>query len=392
MTPMIASGLWVFRRLAKAGTLEVEMPTGDRVTIGRGRPSADISIRDPGAIPEILREGLNGFAEAYMSGRIDTSDLERLIAWGLANQTAWFEHPLAVATSPIRGIWQRLRPERRHPRVRTMNEHYNLGNDFYAAWLDPTMTYSSARFQHPQQTLEEAQKHKYRTMSEHARLAPGTRVLEIGCGWGGFAEYAASEIGCAVVGITLAKEQAGYAEKRIANAGLADMVDIRVEDFRHTDQTFDAVVSIEMIESIDESQWPDLFQTIFDRLERGGLAAMQIITIADTHWERYRKRTDFIQQYIFPGGQLPAPKVLRRLSADVGLSVEQIETFGPDYARTLATWRTNFTASWDRLQDDHDLDERFRRMWDLYLTLCEAGFTMGRINVEQWVFRKPSPA
>ncbi len=211
------------------------MPTGDRVTIGHGQPVADISIRDLGAILEIVREGLTGFAEAYMSGRIDTSDLDRLIAWGLANQKAWFDHPLAVVTSPIRRLWQRIRPERRHSRVRTMNEHYNLGNDFYAAWLDPTMTYSSARFQHPQQTLEEAQRHKYRTMSEHARLAPGMRVLEIGCGWGGFAEYAANEIGCEVVGITLAKEHAGYAEKRIANAGLADMVDIRIEDFRNTD-------------------------------------------------------------------------------------------------------------------------------------------------------------
>ncbi|HEY6629520.1 MAG TPA: cyclopropane-fatty-acyl-phospholipid synthase family protein [Acidimicrobiia bacterium] len=390
MTPMMACGLWIFRRLAREGALEVEMPTGDRVTIGHGHPIADISIRDLGAILAILREGLNGFAEAYMSGRIDTSDLDRLIAWGLANQKAWFDHPLAVATSPIRRVWQRIRPDRRHSRVRTMNEHYNLGNDFYASWLDPTMTYSSARFQSPEQILEEAQRHKYRTIAEHAQLAPGMRVLEVGCGWGGFAEYAAIEIGCDLVGITLAKEHAGYAEKRIANAGLADRVEIRIEDFRSTTGTFDAVVSIEMIESIDERQWPDLFQTIFARLEPGALAAMQIITIADPYWERYRSRSDFIQQYIFPSGQLPAPKVLRRLSADAGLEVEQIETFGPDYARTLAAWRANFTESWDRIQSEHDLDERFRRMWHLYLTLCEAGFTLGRINVEQWVFRKPA--
>jgi cyclopropane-fatty-acyl-phospholipid synthase len=390
MTPMMASGLWIFRRVARTGTLDVELPTGDRVKIGQGRPTADISIRDHGAILDILREGLNGFAEAYMSGRIDTNDLDRLITWGLANHKAWFDHPLAVATSPIRRIWQRIRPERRHSRVRTMNEHYNLGNDFYAAWLDPTMTYSSARFQSPQQTLEAAHLNKYRTVAEHAQLAPGMRVLEIGCGWGGFAEYAAKEIGCEVVGITLAKEHADYAEKRMANAGLADLVDIRIEDFRDTTQTFDAVVSIEMIESIDEHQWPDLFQTTFDRLKPGAMASMQIITIADPYWERYRSRADFIQQYIFPGGQLPAPKVLRRLSADVGLEVEQIETFGPDYARTLATWRTKFAEAWDRLQIEHGLDERFRRMWDLYLTLCEAGFRMGRINVEQWAFRKPA--
>jgi cyclopropane-fatty-acyl-phospholipid synthase len=389
MSALSALGIWVFRRLARVGTLQLELPTGERVVIGSGAPEADVTIRDKSVVTDIIREGLNGFAEAHMSGRLDTTDLESLVAWGLANQRGWFDHPLAVATGPIRRVWQRIRPERRHPRVRTMNEHYNLGNEFYAAWLDPSMTYSSARFQHPGQSLEAAQRHKYQTIAQHAGLGPGMRVLEIGCGWGGFAEHAAGEIGCDVVGITLSEEQALHAAKRIANSGLSDKVDIRIEDFRDTEHLFDAVVSIEMIESVDESQWPDLFRTIADRLAPGGRAVLQVITIGDAHWEGYRRRADFIQQYIFPGGQLPAPNVLRELSREVGLEVEQIETFGPDYARTLAAWKKSFDQSWSRLHGPHQLDERFRRMWGLYLTLCRAGFVMGRINVEQWVFRKP---
>jgi cyclopropane-fatty-acyl-phospholipid synthase len=270
-----------------------------------------------------------------------------------------------------------------------MNQHYNLGNDFYAAWLDPSMTYSSARFQGPGQTLEAAQRNKYRVIAAQVGLKPGMRVLEIGCGWGAFAEYAAHEIGCEVVGITLSEEHGAYAAKRMANSGVADLVEIRIEDFRRTKQTFDAIVAIEMIESIDETQWPALFHAISGNLEPGGLAAMQVITIADRHWEAYRKRADFIQQFIFPGGQLPAPRVLRELSAEAGLLVEQVETFGPDYSRTLIAWKRAFRESWPKLQEAHRLDERFRRMWELYLILCDAGFRTGRINVEQWVFRKP---
>lgn len=171
----------------------------------------------------------------------------------------------------------------------------------------------------------------------------------------------------------------------MANAGLSEMVEIRVQDFRDVEPAFDAVVSIEMIESVDEAQWPDLFATIAACLAPGAKAAMQIITIDDAEWERYRRRADFIQQYIFPGGQLPAPKVLKGMAADAGLEVEQVETFGLDYARTLFQWRERFEAVWPVVSRDHDLDERFHRMWDLYLSLCEAGFRMGRIDVEQWV-------
>jgi cyclopropane-fatty-acyl-phospholipid synthase len=381
-------GIWVLRRLAHAGTLRVTTPNTTYV-VGDGSPHADITLHENGAVLDVIRKGLLGFAEAHMNQRVDTTDLRRLLLWGAANQRSWFRHPLAVVTGPLRRIWQRIRPERRHPRVATMNDHYNLSNEFYEAWLDATMTYSSARFSNPDQHLEDAQRNKYRTLADHVGLEPGMRVLEIGCGWGGFAHYAAAERGCAVVGITLAEEHARYARKRMAGAGLTGQVDIRVQDFREVTGEFDAIVSIEMIESVDETHWPPLFDTIRQRLRPGAKAAMQVITIHDDAWERYRSRADFIRQYIFPGGQLPAPKVLEAMAAHSGLAVEQIETFGLDYARTLARWRDRFVTAWPELRDRHALDERFRRMWDLYLTLCEAGFRIGRINVEQWVFARP---
>ena len=384
-------GIAAFARLARRGSLSLQLPSGAETTLGKGAPTASLVTNDYRSLKGIFRTGLVGFSEAYMERRIDTPDLPGLLAWGVANQSAWFDHPFARATLPVRRFFQRVRPERRHARVKSMDDHYNIGNDFYAAWLDETMTYSSARFTSPDQCLPQAQLNKYRAMADHAALKPGMRVLEIGCGWGGFAEYAAAERGCEVVGITLSEEHASFARKRMANQGLADRVDIRIEDFRGVQGEFDAVVSIEMIESVDETNWGPLFQTISRSLRPGAFAAMQVITIGDDEWERYRSRADFIQQYIFPGGQLPAPKVLRSLAKRSGLAVEQVETFGLDYARTLAMWRTSFHERWAELRDDHNLDDRFCRMWDLYLSLCEAGFRTGRIDVEQWVFSGGSP-
>ena len=388
MTLLETAGVTTLGLLARHGTLGIELPSGAHRTIGSGEPKAHLLVRDGSVIGDILKQGLTGFAEAYMDDRLATPDLPELLDWGIANSNAWFTHPVARLTTPVRRFWQRIRPERRHQRVASMNDHYNLGNGFYQAWLDETMTYSSARFQHPEQTLEKAQINKYRTIAERAGLRPGMTVLEIGCGWGGFAEYAAGTIGCDVVGITLSEQQAIYARKRLANAGLGDRTEILVQDFREVQGGFDAVVSIEMIESVDESHWEPLFETIRRVLDPSGYAAMQIITIDDREWERYRSRADFIQQYIFPGGQIPAPKILHGLADRAGLRVAQVETFGLDYARTLRSWRESFTAGWPSISRENHLDERFRRMWDLYLSLCEAGFRLGRIDVSQWALTR----
>ncbi|HSM02453.1 MAG TPA: cyclopropane-fatty-acyl-phospholipid synthase family protein [Acidimicrobiia bacterium] len=382
-------GVRLLGAMTRRGTLAITLPGGETAEVGSGDPRADLTITDHRAVSQILRRGLLGFAEAYMDEDITTTDLPELLRWATANREAWFDHPIARLSAPLRRWWQRIRPERRHPRVTSMADHYDLGNEFYEAWLDSSMTYSSARFASPTDTLEAAQHTKYRAMADHAGLRPGMRVLEIGCGWGGFAEYAATERGCEVVGITLSTEQAAYARARMKSKGIDHRVDIRIADFREDLGRFDAVVSIEMIESVDETHWAPLFEAIARALRPGSVAAMQIITIEDRAWETYRRRPDFIQHYIFPGGQIPAPKVVRSLSGDAGLRIEAVETFGLDYARTLAEWRRRFEAAWDRLAKEHGLDERFRRMWDLYLSLCEAGFRMGRIDVQQWVFSAP---
>lgn len=388
MTTTESIALAVLRRVARTGRLDIGLPDGSRVVIGEAAPEADVTFVDRAALGEVARRGLMGFADAHMEGRIETKDLAALLAWGVANHDAWYAHPLARVLGPVRRLWTRIRPERRHPRVRTMRDHYNLGNDFYAAWLDSSMTYSSARFPSPDASLDEAQRAKYESIARHAGLTEGMRVLEIGCGWGGFAAYAAGELGCHVTGVTIAEEQLEYARERIRAAGLDDRVDLLLTDFTEVEGTFDAIVSIEMIESIDETRWPELFEVMSERLVDGGRVSMQAITIDDSLWESYRKGADFIRQYIFPGGQLPAPSVLRRLAADNGLEVEQIETFGLDYARTLVRWRQRFDHVWPSLQGHDGLDERFRRMWDLYLTVCEAGFRSGRCDVQQWVFTR----
>ncbi|MFZ0493050.1 MAG: cyclopropane-fatty-acyl-phospholipid synthase family protein, partial [Acidimicrobiia bacterium] len=272
-------GISVLGRIAHVGRLTVTLPDGRVRRVGTGVPAGELRLADYSPLRDIVRTGLMGFAEAYMDGRVDTPCLPDLLSWGADNQKAWFEHPLANISLPVRKLWQRIRPERRHPRVTTMNDHYNLGNDFYEAWLDETMTYSSARFLNSDQDLADAQRNKYRTIADLAGLEPGMRVLEIGCGWGGFAEYAATERGCSVTAITLSTEQADYARKRIDQRGLGDMVDVRVQDFREVQERYDTVVSIEMIESIDETQWPSLFSTIKRALRPGGRAVMQIITI-----------------------------------------------------------------------------------------------------------------
>lgn len=269
-----------------------------------------------------------------------------------------------------------------------MLDHYNLGNEFYAAWLDDTMTYSSARFRRPGATLADAQTAKYEAIADHAGLRPGMRVLEIGCGWGGFAEYAAGTRDVHVTGVTIAEEQAIFARKRLADVGLTGTTDIRLEDFRDTAGQFDAVVSIEMIESVDESVWPDLFRAFHDRVRPGGRAVMQAITIRDDLFEGYRNRQDFIQRYIFPGGQCPSPAVIADLATAAGLEVSAMETFGTDYARTLEIWAARFERAWPTIDG---LDQRFRRMWLLYLAYCEAGFRQRTIDVGQWVFEVTGP-
>ena len=270
---------------------------------------------------------------------------------------------------------------------RNIYAHYDIGNAFYSAWLDPSMTYSSALFEDHTPDLAAAQNNKYRRLAEAIDLQPGQRLLEIGCGWGGFAEYAAKTFGARVVGLTISKEQRDFAQRRIQEAGLADQVEIRLQDYRDERDRYDRIASIEMIEAVGEQFWPKYFSQLRDRLLPGGLAGIQAITIQDSLFQTYRREVDFIQRYVFPGGMLPSPQILKALGERFGVPVIRERIFGQDYAKTLAIWRSNFRAAWPNLRPS-GFDDRFRRLWEYYLAYCEAGFLSGNIDVRQVVFAK----
>lgn len=351
-------------------------------------PSAELSIHRPWAVLwKLVRGGGVGFAEAYLAGDWDTDDLpQALEVLGLNLDSHVRSNRPKRTLGSMRGLWQRV-ASRRRSEIRSIGDHYNLGNEFYTAWLDKTMTYSSAVFTDETETLAQAQKEKYRRLAELAELGADDHVLEIGCGWGGFAEYAATEIGCRVTGLTLSTEQAEYARDRLRQSGVDHLTDIKLLDFRDETGTYDKIVSIEMIESIPADLWPALFESISANLRPGGRVAMQAITIADDLYESLLDRDDFISKHVFPGGALPSVAKVRTLAADNGLAVVAESPYAASYAATLAKWAESFEQSWPSLSRD-DLDERFRRTWRYYLAYCEAGFRIGRIDVHQVGFAR----
>jgi cyclopropane-fatty-acyl-phospholipid synthase len=282
-----------------------------------------------------------------------------------------------------RMMTHKLRANTRKGSRRNIAAHYDLGNAFYSQWLDPTMTYSSAVFENPNQSLEDAQRNKWRKLAQMLDLREGMHVLEIGCGWGGFAMFAAREYGCRVTGITLSTEQLAFAKKAAAEAQFSHLVDFQLIDYRDVSGSFDRIVSIEMFEAVGEEHWPSYFRVVRDRLKPGGVAALQIITVEDRRFEEYRGQVDFIQMYIFPGGMLPSPSALKREAAQQGLGFETARTFALSYAETLRRWREVFDARWETIQP-LGFDERFKRMWDYYLASCEGGFRAGSIDVGQF--------
>jgi cyclopropane-fatty-acyl-phospholipid synthase len=282
--------------------------------------------------------------------------------------------------------WERLRfwlqSNSKTQARRNIAHHYDLGNAFYRLWLDDTMTYSSALFDTGQESLEAAQRAKYAAMVDRIGARPGEHVLEIGCGWGGFAEYAAAERGLRVTGLTISREQHDYAVARIAAAGLSDRVEIKLQDYRDERGVYDGIASIEMFEAVGQKYWPVYFRALRDRLKPGGNATLQIITVADRQWEIYRRSVDFIQKYIFPGGMLPSPEVLRQEVERAGLTVQGSLEFGPSYSQTLRRWHQTFADRWDEIAA-LGFDARFRRMWEFYLCSCAATFSSGMCDVTQ---------
>jgi cyclopropane-fatty-acyl-phospholipid synthase len=336
-----------------------------------------------------LKSGDIGFAETFIDGNWSTDNLPGLIEIFVRNRHA--------VDAAIYGTWwgsllyrvkHLFNRNSRSGSRKNIHAHYDIGNDFYKLWLDPSMTYSSALFSNGHaDTLQAAQSAKYRRILNELQLPPQARVLEIGCGWGGFAELAASSAGAHVTGLTLSTEQLDFAHQRLADAGVADQVALRLQDYRDTDDQFDAIASIEMFEAVGEAYWPSYFACIARNLKPNGRACIQTIVIADELFERYRKGTDFIQQYIFPGGMLPSPSAFRRQAEQHGLRVVNAFTFGLDYARTLDEWRSAFKEQLPQVRAQ-GFDDRFLRTWEFYLAYCEAGFRAQSVDVAQFTLEK----
>jgi cyclopropane-fatty-acyl-phospholipid synthase len=329
----------------------------------------------------VLSAGDIGFAEGYMAGEWESPNLSALLEAMSHNfdgiQRVALGNPLAWA---VNRIAHGLNANSRSGSRRNIHAHYDLGNAFYGRWLDPTMTYSAARFENPGQDLREAQLNKYRALARGMDLRPGHEVLEIGCGWGGFAEFAAGEVGAKVTAITISREQFDFASRRLFEQGLAERASVRLIDYRDVEGRFDRVASIEMFEAVGERYWQAYFGKVRDVLQPGGRAGLQIITIRDEFFNQYRRRADFIQKYIFPGGMLPSERRLAEETRRAGLSWDGISRFGQCYADTLAEWGRRFEHAWIDIRR-LGFDERFRRLWRFYLSYCEAGFRTERTNV-----------
>jgi cyclopropane-fatty-acyl-phospholipid synthase len=388
--PPTARLAFSFAAKLRRGTLEAVLPDGKRLHFGGAEPgpTAVMVVKDFSFGRRFIGGGDLGIAEAYLRGEWETPDLTQFLYLFCVNhdliQTMLDNKPLVRVVQRLRHFMNR---NTRHRAKRNIHAHYDIGNRFYASWLDETMTYSSALFGRDANDLAAAQKHKYESLADQIRLTPDQSVLEIGCGWGGFAEFAARTRGARVVGLTISREQFDYARKRIFEAGLADRVDIRLQDYRDERGVYDRIASIEMIEAVGEAFWATYFSQLRQRLVPGGIAGIQTITIQDRLFASYRRDVDFIRRYVFPGGMLPSPGILKGLGDRFGLALVAEQVFGDDYPRTLAAWRDRFRSAWPTLVP-LGFDERFRRLWEYYLAYCEAGFLSRNIDVRQMIFAR----
>ncbi len=376
----------------EAGALDFVLPDGRRFRAGGKAKglTAEITVVDPDLFARMIRDGSLGFCDAYLDGAWTTPDLQAFLDLILqpSNTVVMDGFPglsLVRAYERLR-FW--LQSNSKRQAQKNIAYHYDLGNEFYRLWLDDTMTYSSAIFEDPQESLETAQRRKYASMIDRMGAKAGDHVLEIGCGWGGFAEFAAKERGLQVTGLTISQAQHDYAVERIAKAGLSDRVQIKLQDYRDERGSYDGIASIEMFEAVGEKYWPVYFKTLRDRLKPGRNATLQIITIAESRWNSYRRSVDFLQKYIFPGGMLPSPSVLRAEVERAGLTVRGSEEFGQSYSLTLRRWHEVFATRWLQVKQ-LGFDDRFKRMWDFYLASCAGAFQGGNCDVTQITVGRP---
>lgn len=381
----------VLKRLVdlRYGSLTITLPDGEVVEI-KGQepgPNAHITMKSYDLMKRVLKSGGVGVGESFMDGEWTSPNVAEFLQLFCVNHHLMFASQRKFITGLVLKAIHWSNRNTKKQAKRNISAHYDLGNDFYKKWLDSTMTYSSAIFEKEGQSLSQAQHAKYANLAKQIHLGENDHVLEIGCGWGGFAEFAASEIGCKVTGLTISREQLEFAQKRIFEAGLNEKVDLVFQDYREEKGTYDRIASIEMFEAVGKQYWPTYFQTLHDRLNEGGHAGVQVITIQDRFYKQYRSSADFIQRYIFPGGMLPTPEIMTKFGDEYGLRLTGERIFGHDYADTLAIWLKNFNAAWPDIKN-MGFDERFKRMWQFYLQYCEAGFRAGNIDVRQMVFSK----
>ncbi len=369
----------VFRALEQVehGSLTLTAPTGEVLRFGTGEPVADLVVRDWAAFAALVSRGDVGFGEAYIEGLWESADIEALVSFAMLNRTQLERLLRGALVSQHLFKWSDifLRANSRSGSRRNIKAHYDVGNEFYRLWLDDTMTYSSALFETGAESLESAQKRKYDRMLGVSDAGEG-RTLEIGCGWGGFAERAA-ESGRAVTAITVSEAQCAYARARLGNKA-----EVRLQDYRDVEGKFDSIVSIEMIEAVGERFWSTYFRTLKQRLAQGGRAAIQSIVVSDADFLTYRNQSDYIRRHVFPGGMLLSPGRIRAEAARAGLRVQSELAFGQDYARTLRRWLHAFEAAHGAI-GALGYSEQFKRSWRFYLASCAGLFNVGRTDVVQ---------
>lgn len=397
---------FVFRHLRgmERGSLSISLPDGSQKRFGGERPGSEASMRihSDAFFPMAALHGDIGLGEAYSDGLWDSPDLVALFRFFLENRQVHvppgnFLKRFALDSC---GLFQRCchqkAPKNDEAGSRTnISAHYDLSNELFSHFLDPTMTYSSGIYRNPcdpDEDLEQAQLRKNRVLADKACIGPDDHVLEVGCGWGGFAEQTARERGCRVTGVTVSREQYDYARERIRRAGLEDRVEIRFQDYRKLNERFDRIVSIEMLEAVGHRYHGEYFRTLERLLTPSGVAVIQVITIQDPHYDRYRRSMDWIRKHIFPGGALPSlTRICATATRHTALTVQNVDAVGLHYANTLRQWRRNFNENWESIAP-LGFDEYFRRTWNYYLGVCEAGFIHGHINDLQIVLSRAEPA
>ena len=375
----------------KNGALEIALPDGRvfQIKAPNAGPNARVDIINPDVFSRLAREGDMGFSDAYLEGWWTSPDLQAFLDLVFANnQEVGHGFPGGKLVQYYERFFHWLRGNSKAQARKNISYHYDLGNDFYGKWLDETMTYSSALFKTGQEDMAKAQLQKYEQLCDEMGMKEGDHLLEIGCGWGGFAEYAAGTRGAKMTCLTISQEQHDFAKERMFKAGLADKVDVVMRDYRDETGTYDGIASIEMFEAVGEKYWPTYFNAVHDRLKPGANASLQIITISNELFPQYRKTVDFIQKHVFPGGMLPSPNALREQVEKAGLKYVKSVEFGESYSITLRRWYETFNAAWPEITNS-TFDQRFKNMWDFYLTSCAAGFHYGTTDVTQVTIQRP---